>query len=160
MKATTMGAILAVAVLTSGCATIQSAAMAGLGAPSGVAVTSIHERGPTYGLGAVPLDQYSLADGFGDTPSPVTPLLVDPLNPGRSNPIPGPGDSPSLEVGIVGLGIKGLPAHHIKRMGLTSYAKNWAEGQLGSSLQSMPRGIHPFVQFSVFPGGPYRLSRF
>jgi len=48
MKATTMGVIISGALLASGCATIQSVAMAGLGAPSGVAVTSIHERGLTY----------------------------------------------------------------------------------------------------------------
>ena len=155
MKAAMMVSTTAVAVLTSGCATIQSVAMAGLGAPSGVAVTSIYERGPTYGRGVVPSDQYSLVDGFGDTP-----LVLDPLNPGRSNPIPGPGDSPLLEVGILRFGIKGLPGYHIKGMGLTSYATNWAEEELGSSLQDMPRGIHPFVQFSVFPGGPYRPSLF
>ena len=153
MKRTWMGAILVGAILSSGCATITGAAMASLGAEPEVSEASTYERGPTYGTGTVPLDHHSLADRLGRISLPLESLPPDPLNTGRAIPVLAPGDSPLVESGILGAGIKGLPADHLRRLGLRNYANNWAEAGLGGSLQDMQNGIYIYAQLRVFPGG-------
>ncbi len=157
MKRTWMGASLVGAILSSGCATITGAAMASLGAEPEVSEASTYERGPTYGTGTVPLDHHSLADGFGRISLPVAALPPDPLNTGRALPVLEPGDSPLVESGVLGAGMKGLPADHLRRLGLRNYAKNWAEAGLGSSLQDVQNGLYAYLQLAVFRGGSGRL---
>ena len=139
------------AILSSGCATITNAALANRGARSGAGGVMTFQKGPTYGMGAVAEDYHSLADVFGRRPSPGGPLgLATPL------PVLEPGDSPSVEWGALGVGVKGFPAADFRRLGLSGYAKSWATSGLGRSLADISHDPSPFyiyLQLRVFPGG-------
>ena len=113
------------------------------------------QRGPVYGVGAEAQDYHSLADGFGRRPSPAGPL-------GMARPLPvlEPEDSPLVEWGVLGLGVKGFPAADFRRLGLSGYAKSWAKSGLGRSLADIshdPSTIYAYVQLRVFPGGRTRM---
>ena len=69
----------------------------------------------------------------------------------------GPDESPSVEWGVLGLGVNGLPGAHIQRFGLTGYAKSWAEAGLGRSLVDVSDEIYLYLQLRVFPGGSCRM---
>ena len=146
MKGALMGVILAGVIISSGCATITGATE--LGARSGAGEAMILMRGPTYGTGVVAADYHSLADQYKRKPSPAGLLGT-----AKAPPVLGPDQSPSVEWGVVGLGVKGLPGAHIQMFGLTGYAKNWAEARLGRSLADVSDEIYLYVQLRVFPGG-------
>ncbi len=151
MKRMLVGAIIAGAILSSGCATITNAALANRGARSGAGGVMTFQKGPTYGMGAAAQDHHSLADVFGRRPSPGGPL-------GMATPLPvlEPGDSPLVEWGALGLGVKGFPAADFRRLGLSGYAKSWAESGLGRSFADIsndPSPIYIYLQLRVLPGG-------
>ena len=150
MKGTLMEVILAGVILSSGCATMTRATR--LGAGSGAGEAMILMRGPTYGTGVVAADYHSLADHYKRRPSPAGLLGT-----AKAPPVLGPDESPSVEWGVLGLGVKGLPGAHIQRFGLTGYAKNWAETGLGRSLADVSDEIYLYVQLRVFPGGSSRM---
>ena len=130
MKGMLMGAIMAGAILSSGCATISRGALANRGAGSGVGGAMTFQRGPVYGVGAQAQDYHSLADGFGRRPSPASPVgMVTPRA-----PMLGPEDSRLVEWELMGFGVKGLPGADIRRLGVSGYATSWAESGLGRSL--------------------------
>ncbi len=109
------------------------------------------QRGPVYGMGAEAEDYHSLADRFGRRPSPASPVgMATPRA-----PMLGPEDSPLVEWGILGFGVKGLPGADIRRLGVSGYARSWAESGLGRSVADIshdPTPIYIYVQFKVFPG--------
>jgi hypothetical protein len=75
-------------------------------------------------------------------------------------PVLEPEDSPLVERGGLGLGVKGFPAAELNRSGLSGYAKSWAESGLGRSVADIsddPSLIYGFIQFRVFPGGGSRM---
>ena len=153
MKGMLVGAIMAGAILSSGCATITNAALANRGARSGAGGAMTFQKGPVNVMGAQ--DYHSLADRFGRSPSPAGPL-------GMATPLPvlDPGDSPLVEWGVLGLGVKGFPAADFRRLGLSGYAKNWAESGLGRSVADIshdPSPIYPYLQLRVLPGGGSRM---
>jgi hypothetical protein len=66
----------------------------------------------------------------------------------------GPADSPLVEWGVLGFGVKGLPGADIRRLGVSGYAKRWAGSGLGRSVADIshdPSTIYTYVQFRVFP---------
>ena len=70
--------------------------------------------------------------------------------------MPDPGDTPLVESGVLGLYVKGFPAADVRRLGLSGYAKSWAESGLGRGVADIshdPTTIYTYVQFRVFPGG-------
>ena len=144
------------AILSSGCATPTSGALANRGARSGVGGAMTFQKGPVYGVGAEAHDYHSLADGFGRRPSPAGPVgMATPRAPSL-----GPEDSPLVDLGILGFGVKGLPGADIRRLGVSGYAKSWAQSGLGRSVADIshdPSPIYGYVQFSVFPGGGSRM---
>ena len=151
MKRMLVGAIMTGAILSSGCATITNAALANRGARSGAGGVMTFQKGPTYGMGAAAQDHHSLADVFGRRPSPGGPL-------GMATPLPvlEPGDSPLVEWGALGLGVKGFPAADFRRLGLSGYAMSWATSGLGRSIADIGHDPSPFyiyLQLRVFPGG-------
>ena len=151
MKGILVGAIMAGAVLSSGCATITNAAFANRGARSGASGVMTYQKGQINVMGASGQDYHSLADVFGKRPSPAGPLgLATPL------PVLEPGDAPLVEWGVLGLGVKGFPAADFRRLGPIGYAKSWAESGLGRSVADIshdPSQIYTYVQLRVFPGG-------
>ena len=149
MKGMLLGAIIAGAILSSGCATIARGALANGRAGAGIGGAMAYQRGPVYGVGADSQDYHSLADGFGRGPSPARPF-------GRARRVPllGPEDSPLFEWGVLGLGVKGFPAADFRRLGLSGYAKNWAKSGLGRSLADIshdPATLYSYIQLRVFP---------
>ncbi len=154
MKGMLVGAIMAGAILSSGCATLTGGGLANRGARSGVVGAMTFQKGPVYGMDAKAKDYHSLTR-FGRRPSPAGPL-------GMATPLPvlEPGDSPLVEWGVLGLGVKGFATADVRRLGLSGYAKNWAELGLGRSVAEIshdPSTIFTYVQFRVFNGGSSRL---
>ena len=97
MKGILVGAIMAGAILSSGCATITNAAFANRGARSGASGVMTYQKGQINVMGASGQDYHSLADVFGRRPSPAGPLgLATPL------PVLEPGDAPLVECYITG----------------------------------------------------------
>ena len=143
------------ALLSSGCTTLTGGALASRGARSGVGGAMTFQRGPVYGMGAEAEDYQSLADRFGQRPSPAGPLgIATPL------PVLEPGDSPLVEWGVLGLGVKGFPATDARRLGLSGYAKAWAEsghGRSAADISHDPSPIYIYGQLRVFPGGGSRM---
>jgi hypothetical protein len=74
-------------------------------------------------------------------------------------PILGPEESPLVEWGILGFGVKGLPGADIRRLGPGGYAKSWAESGLGRSVADISHdpSIYTYLQFKVSPGGESHL---
>ena len=120
MKRSWMGVITAGAILCSGCSTVMGGVLAGPGARSGAGHAATFQRGPVYTIGGA--DYHSLSDRVARRPSPASPVgMATPRA-----PMLGPADSPLVEWGILGLGVKGLPGADIRRLGVSGYAKSWA----------------------------------
>ncbi len=149
MKRSWMGVIMAGAILSSGCATVTGAALASRGARSGAGGAMTFQKGPVYATSGE--DYHSIADPVARRPSPASPVgMATPRAPMLE-----PGDSPLVEWGILGFGVKGLPGADIRRLGVSGYAKSWAESGLGRSVADIshdPTPIYIYVQFKVFPG--------
>jgi len=61
-----------------------------------------------------------------------------------------------VEWGALGVGVKGFPAADFRRLGLSGYAKGWAESGLGRSFADIsndPSPIYIYLQLRVLPGG-------
>ena len=187
MKCTWMGMIMAGAVFSSGCASIAGAALdlagarsasasrtggpgftqasafggAGSGSASGLAGARpgagdamAYQRGPVITVDGG--DYHSLADAVSRRPSVTSPVGMAT----RRAPMLGPEDSPLVEWGILGFGVKGLPGADIRRLGVSGYAKSWAQDGLGRSVAEIshdPSTIFTYVQFRVFSGGERRM---
>ena len=154
MKRSWMGVVMAGAVLSSGCATVMEATMAGRGARSGAGHAMVFQKGPVYATRGE--DYHSLADRVAQRLSPASPVgMATPRA-----PMLGPEDSPVLEWGILGFGVKRLPGADIRRLGVSGYAKSWAESGLGRSVAEIshdPSTIYTYVQLRFFNGGSSRL---
>ncbi len=148
MKGVLMGIIMAGAILSSGCATVTSAALANRGVASGGGQAMIYKSGPAHETRGE--DYHSLADPVAQRPSPGSAM-------GTATPRVWltPEETPVAEWGILGFGVRGLSGADIKRLGLGGYAKSWAESGLGRSLADIshdPTPIWSYVQLRVFPG--------
>ena len=146
-----MVVIMAGAILSSGCATVIGAVTANYGARSGTGEAMTFRKGPVYGSRTGAADYDSLADRVRRRPSGAGPLGI-----ATAPPVLEPRDIPLFEWRGLGLGVKGLPAADIRRLGLSRYAGSWAESGLGRSVADMshaPSLIHTYVQLKIFPGG-------
>ena len=121
MKRMLVGAIIAGAILSSGCATITNTALANRGARSGAGGVMTFQKGPTYGMGAAAQDYHSLADVFGRRPSPGGPLgLATPPSRARA------WGQPIGRVGGVGRRREGFPRSRLQAVGA-----EWLRKELG-----------------------------
>ena len=156
MRGTLMGMIMAGAILSGGCATVNAALTANRGARSGMGEAMTFHKGPVYGWRTGAADYDSLADRVRQRPSGAGPLGM-----ATAPPVLEPRDSPLFEWRGLGLGVKGLPAADVRRLGLSGYAGSWAESGLGRSVADIshdPSLIHTYVQLKIFPGGASGLS--
>ena len=154
MKRSWIGVVLAGAVLSSGCATVMDATMAGRGTRSGAGHAMTFQKGPVYVVRGE--DYHSLTDPVAWEPSPASPIGMAT----RRAPMLGLDDSLLAEWGIPGFGVKGLPGADIRRLGMRGYAKSWAESGLGRSVAEIshdPSTIYTYVQFRFFDRGSSRL---
>ncbi len=154
MKRSWMGVVIVGAVLSSGCASVMQATFAGQGARSGTGHAMTFQKGPVYAVSGG--DYHSLSDPVAWRPSPAGPVGMAT----RRAPMLGPDDSPLFEWGILGLGVKGLPGADIRRLGVSGYARNWAELGLGRSVAEIshdPSSIFTYVQFKIFDHDSSRL---
>ncbi len=145
MKQSWIGVVMAGIVLSGGGAT----ALEGQWARSGPGHTTTFRKGPVYVMRGG--DYHSLTDQVSRRASPAGPIGMATAR----APMPGPDDSPLVEWGILGFGVKGLPAADIRWLGVKGYAKSWAESGLGRSVTDIsddPTPIYIYVQFKVFPG--------
>ena len=147
MKGTLRGLVMAGAILSSGCATALGAMAANGGMGSGGGQAMIYKSGPAYETRGE--DYHSLADPAAHGPSPSSAV-------GETRPpvVLGPDESPLVEWGVLGFGVKGLSGADVRRLGLGGYAKSWAESGLGRSLADIshdPTPIWVYAQLRIFP---------
>lgn len=140
MRGTWVGVVMAVSILSSGCAPVHGGGFGG-------GTATAYQRGPVYGLQGK--DYHTLASPVALRPSPASPVGF-----ARGPVWLGPGDSPLAGAGILGIGVRGLPGADARRLGLGGYAKNWAELGLGRSVTDMnhdPGSLFGYLQFGIFP---------
>ncbi len=149
MKRNWMGAIMAGAMLSSGCSTVIGGALAGPGASAGASHAMTFQKGPVYAVSGE--DYHSLIDPIARRPSSTSPVgMATPRAPTL-----GPEDSPLAEWESLSFGVKGLSSTDIRRLGLSGYMKTWAEQGLGRSVADIshdPSTSYIYVQFRAFPG--------
>lgn len=155
MKRSWIRVVMAGIVLSGGCATALEGQWArGQSARSRPGHTTTFQKGPVYVMRGG--DYHSLSDRVSRRASPAGPIGMATAR----APMPGPDDSPLVEWGILGFGVKGLPGADIRRLGVKGYAKNWAELGLGRSVAEIshdPSTIYIYVQVRFFNRGSSRM---
>jgi hypothetical protein len=146
MKYAWMGTVVAAAMLTSGCSAVARAVSPNPGVGSAGHGAMIYKKGPVYSPRG--MDVHSLADPVSQRPSPASAVGM-----ARPPVMLGPDDSPFLEAGPFGIGVKGLSGTDVRRLGPVGYAKSWAESGLGRSAADIGHDptFYRYVQLRLFP---------
>ena len=153
MRVAWIGMIVDGAMISTGCSSVMAprlmraeaeSLVSGRRIGSGQATT--YQKGPVYGTRTA--DVYSLANPSVQRQPPLSPVGL-----ARPPVMLGPTDSPLLEVGILGFGVKGLSGVDVRRVSFSGYAENWAELGLGRSVGEIerdPSAIYAYLQIRVF----------